>query len=159
MQELARKVGQSCHMAVASGAEMVVVAHVETPGLLGFGVRLGYRRPLVHSASGLVLLAFHPGPARAEMLRASGAAGVAFDAEGLDARLGEVRASGRMMMPSPMLTAITDVSAPILQNGGAVAALTMPFVDGAAAMLALPEAADTLAATATAISAAITATP
>ena len=43
MRELSRAVRQSCHLAVASNEQMVVVARVENEGYLGFSVRPGYR--------------------------------------------------------------------------------------------------------------------
>ncbi len=45
---------------------MVVVARIEAPGNQGFSVRVGYRRPLIDSTSGLVLFAFQPEEVRAE---------------------------------------------------------------------------------------------
>lgn len=133
MHAFAAATGQSCHLGIVSGAEMVVVANVEAPGLLGFAVRMGYRRPLTLSASGLVLLAFQPELARAAMLRDIAAAGI--DSTELVSRLGDVEEAGHVAMPSPMLTAITDLSAPVLLHGAAQAALTVPFVDGAGAQV------------------------
>ncbi|WP_341786092.1 IclR family transcriptional regulator [Sphingomonas oligoaromativorans] len=133
MHDFAAATGQSCHLAIVSGAEMVVVANVEAPGLLGFAVRMGYRRPLTLSASGHVLLAFQPEAARAAMLRDIAAAGI--ESADLPARLSRVEAAGHVAMASPMLTAITDLSAPVLLHGAAQAALTVPFVDGAGAQV------------------------
>jgi DNA-binding IclR family transcriptional regulator len=144
MHELAAFTRQSCHLAMASGSEMVVVANVEAPGLLGFAVRMGYRRPLIHSASGHILLAFQTDIAREEMLRATAAANLGFNRKQLSALLDDVRAEGTITMSSPMLTAITDVSAPILHNGAALAALTMPFVDGPGATVTQEEASHAL---------------
>jgi DNA-binding IclR family transcriptional regulator len=144
MRELAAFTRQSCHLAMVSGAEMVVVANVEAPGLLGFAIRMGYRRPLIHSASGHILMAFQPDRTREDMLRAIEAANLPFNRKALTAKLEEVRADGTITMPSPMLTAITDVSAPILQNGAALAALTVPFVDGPGATVGQDEAAAAL---------------
>ncbi|WP_088182847.1 IclR family transcriptional regulator [Sphingobium sp. Z007] len=132
MQDLARKAGQSCHLAVASGAEMVVIIAIEAPGLSGFAVRVGYRRPLHRSNSGRILLAFQPPDARAAMLSAIRATGETLDEAELNERLDAAVAHGGAIAPSPMLTGITDLSAPILSGGAARAALTMPFVDGAA---------------------------
>ncbi len=42
---------------VVSGHGIVVVARVESPDVLGFSVRVGYRRPLNQSAAGRVLYA------------------------------------------------------------------------------------------------------
>lgn len=130
MQGLARQTGQSCHLAVASGAEMVVIAGVEAPGLSGFAVRVGYRRPLHRSASGRILLAFQPADARAAMLEEVRLAGQDIDCDALDAQLGRIVAEGSGATPSPVLTGITDLSVPILSMGWARAALTVPFVDG-----------------------------
>lgn len=132
MQELARKAGQSCHLAVASGAEMVVIIAIEAPGLSGFAVRVGYRRPMHRSNSGRILLAFQPAEARAAMLEEIRASDDTLDETELLARLGATVAAGGANAPSPMLTGITDLSAPILVGDVARAALTMPFVDGAA---------------------------
>jgi DNA-binding IclR family transcriptional regulator len=132
MQELARRAGQSCHLGVASGAEMVVIIAIEAPGLSGFAVRVGYRRPLHRSNSGRILLAFQPPESRAAMLEDIRANGGDFDENDLSARLDAVVVAGGANAPSPMLTGITDLSAPILAGDVARAALTMPYVDGPA---------------------------
>ena len=144
MRELALNTRQSCHLAMASGPEMVVVANVEAPGLLGFAIRMGYRRPLIHSASGHILMAFQTESAREEILLATGNAKLAFDRDGLIALLDTVKKAGFITMPSPMLTAITDLSVPIIHNDVALAALTVPFVDGPGATLGKKEALHTL---------------
>jgi DNA-binding IclR family transcriptional regulator len=58
MELLAAQACQSCHLTVASGSDIVVVARIESPGVMGFSVRVGYRRPLNESTSGRVLYAF-----------------------------------------------------------------------------------------------------
>src|SRR2546421_6967435 len=60
MRQLTQAVGQSCHLAMHSLGDIVVVARIESAELLGFSVRVGYRRPLAKSASGSVLYAFQP---------------------------------------------------------------------------------------------------
>jgi DNA-binding IclR family transcriptional regulator len=137
MHDVARNTGQSCHMAVASGAEMVVITGVEAPGLSGFAVRVGYRRPLHSSASGRILLAFQPSEARRAMLEEIRLTGVAIDEAALVAQLNRLVADGGGATASPVLTGITDLSVPILTAGFARAALTVPFVDGPASLLTL----------------------
>src|SRR5271168_5589131 len=66
MHQLAERIGQSCHLGVASADQMVIIARVEAPGDLGFWVRIGYRRSLIESTSGLVLYAFQTELVRAE---------------------------------------------------------------------------------------------
>ncbi len=140
MRALAGRTEQSCHLAMRSGDEMVVVANVEAPGLLGFAVRMGYRRPLVLSASGHVLLACQPAADGDEARWTVEADRRGLAPAELVAALRAVRRDGHVAMPSPMLTAITDISAPIAQAGAAVAALTVPFVQGPGARLGLDEA-------------------
>ncbi|PXA87141.1 transcriptional regulator [Nostoc sp. 3335mG] len=135
MRELAGRIGQSCHLAMVSGHQMVVVANVETPGLLGFAVRMGYQRPLIHSASGHILMAFQSDAVREEMFRAIEATDLPFDRAQIEAKLGRVKRAGYITLSSPMLTAITDVSAPVMRGDSAEAALTVPFVDGPSAKL------------------------
>lgn len=132
MHDVARKTGQSCHMAVVSGAEMVVIAGVEAPGLSGFAVRIGYRRPLHSSASGRILLAFQSTETQRALLDEVRLTGVEIDEVALRAQLERLVADGGSMTASPVLTGITDLSVPILAAGSARAALTVPFVDGPA---------------------------
>lgn len=138
MRALADRLQQSCHLAMRSGDEMVVVANVQSPGLLGFAVRMGYRRPLVLSASGNVLLACQP--AIDEDWAAAEADRRGLAPAALLASLREVGRVGHVAMPSPMLNAIIDLSAPVLQGGVAIAALTVPFVHGPGATLGVEEA-------------------
>ncbi|MBW4329643.1 IclR family transcriptional regulator [Stakelama sp. CBK3Z-3] len=135
MTELAEEAGQSCHLAVASGAEMVVVARVEAPGLLGFAVRVGYRRPLHLSASGLVLLAFEPAERQAQMIDEIDLLDGAIDRAALLSQLNDIAAQGYVARESGMINGILDISAPILAAGEARAALTVPYVSGAGAKL------------------------
>jgi len=144
MRELAKLTRQSCHLAMASGAAMVVVAGVESPGLLGFAVRTGYQRPLIHSASGHILMAFQSRSGRDEMFRAADLAHLQFDRVAFSDKLENVKSAGYITMPSPMLTAITDISAPILKADVAIAALTMPFVDGPGTPLGMDDAREVL---------------
>ncbi|MDH7637248.1 IclR family transcriptional regulator [Sphingomonas oryzagri] len=158
MRELAQRIGQSCHLAMASGHQMVVVANVETPGLLGFAVRMGYQRPLIHSASGHVLMAFQIEDARAEMFRATDVAGLEVDRPKLEAELGRVRRAGYITFASPMLTAITDISAPVMRGATVEAALTVPFVDGPSAKIDMAGVRQALLETTAALSTALSGT-
>ena len=137
MHNVAIKTGQSCHMAIVSGAEMVVIAGVEAPGLSGFAVRVGYRRPLHSSASGRILLAFQPVETQRAILDDVRLTGAEVDKAALAAQLRELVADGCGITASPVLIGITDLSVPILSAGAARAALTMPFVDGPASLVTL----------------------
>ncbi len=129
MTKLTRAIGQSCHLAVASDEQMVVIARVEAPGNEGYSVRVGNRRPLVASTSGLVLYAFQPPEIRAEWRArlartVSGSAWKAFEARAATARTRKhVRAD------SDVTRHIIDLSAPIMSPQGVAAALTCPYIE------------------------------
>jgi DNA-binding IclR family transcriptional regulator len=129
MNDLADALDQSCHLAVASGGEIVVIARVESPGLLGFAVRVGYRRAFHLSASGQVLMAFQPDRVRDQMIADIGAS----TDDTLIERLEAIRQAGFLAEDSSAIAGIRDLSGPILVHGAAIAALTVPFVSGASA--------------------------
>lgn len=129
MRELSRAVRQSCHLAVVSDDQMVVVARVENEGYLGFSVRPGYRRSLIESTSGSVLFAFQPPAVRqvwAERLRPLETAGRSL--KDFVARTDAIRERGYEQAESGFTRGVTDLSAPVLSGGAAIAALTIPFV-------------------------------
>ena len=128
MHRLADRIGQSCHLGVASADQMVIVARVEAPGDLGFSVRIGHRRLLIESTSGLVLYAFQSDLGRAEWkARLSGSVGrrewVSFERRGHAARK-----AGFVRSESHAVQGVIDLSAPVAQSGSVAAALTIPYV-------------------------------
>jgi DNA-binding IclR family transcriptional regulator len=128
MRRLAEQLGQSCHLAVASGDQIVVVARVEASGGVGFSVRVGHRREIAATASGLVLYAFHTPTVREEW-RHRLAPGLAPDAWArFEASAEEARDAGFFKMDSTTVEGVTDLSTPIFHQGFVVAALTIPFV-------------------------------
>jgi DNA-binding IclR family transcriptional regulator len=136
MRRLTESIRQSCHLAVSSGDQMVVVARVEAPGDLGFSVRIGYRIALISSASGLVLYAFQP-----ELVRTEWKARLS---EGLSRRAwvnfeqrGHVaRKAGYVTVESTAVDGVVDLSAPVMQFGSVAAALTTPYVRTAQSLTA-----------------------
>lgn len=129
MRDLSMKSGQSCHLAFHTGGDMVVVARMESAEQLGFSVRVGYRRPLSRTVSGRVLYAFQE-PAVRQRWEAMMTPPPAADAIAAlrDAADG-IRATGYDMADSPVVSGIVDLSAPILRDGSAAAALTIPFIE------------------------------
>ncbi len=129
MRKLSRVIGQSCHLAVVSEEQMVVVARIEAPGNQGFSVRVGYRRPLVDSTSGLVLYAFQPEEVRAEW-RVRLAASVSQKIwKGFEERAALARTQKYVKADSDVTRHIVDLSAPVMAADGAVAALTCPYIE------------------------------
>ena len=129
MRKLAQSIDQSCHLALHSMGDMVVVARMESSEQLGFSVRVGYRRPLVRSASGAVLYAFQPEDVRR---RWEQLLNPPLDEEALAAwraRADEIRQREVELTPSQFVAGVTDISAPVMRGGIAAAALTVPFLD------------------------------
>lgn len=128
MRRFSEKAREACHLVVASGDQMVVVARVETPGDVGFSVRVGFRRPLVAATSGLVLYAFQPEPTRAEWKTRLSATVSRAAWKDFETRAQAVRTRGYARVPSDVTKGVIDISAPVMHLGQAVAALTCPHL-------------------------------
>ena len=126
MRKLTFEIGQSCHIAVASEDQIVVITRIERPGDLGFSVRIGYRREIARATSGLVLFAYQDDDARRSWLKRCRLKGEAADS--FVERANAVRERGHHEADSDFVRGIVDLSAPILRGETAVAALTCPFV-------------------------------
>jgi len=126
MRRLSHAIGQSCHIAVPSEDQIVVIARIERPGDLGFSVRVGYRREITRATSGLVLFAFQTDEVRRQWLRRCGLKGAAADE--FVTRAEAVRTRGYHQAASHFVQGIVDLSAPVVRGESAVAALTIPFV-------------------------------
>lgn len=129
MHRLADEISHPCHLVVASQEQMVVVARVESPSDLGFVVRLGHRRPIAHSTSGLVLFAFQSSEVRARWLAVLDKLDAGYKRKQLIERADFVVAQGYASYPSTAIGGVTDLSAPILEQGHAIGALAIPYID------------------------------
>jgi len=129
MESLAEATSQSCHLAVATAGEMVVIARVESPDEVGFAVRIGHRRPLAESTSGRVLLAFQPDERRAAWLKATPRRS-RVDRHELARDLARIRRLGHRRARSSFVEGIVDLGCPVFDgvSAGAAAALTIPYV-------------------------------
>lgn len=128
MKDLARELGQSCHLVVPSGDQIVVVGRIESPMDLGFSVRVGYRRPLIDTNSGLMLYGYASEEAQARwlpQLRASA------DAERIEQFLHKSKIAverGYIKSASDFVDGVTDLCVPVLGLNGATAVLNVPFI-------------------------------
>lgn len=129
MRSFAQKTHQSCHLVIASGHQMVVVKRVEAHGDVGFSVRVGFRRPLIDSASGLVLFAFQPEQVRLEWKSRFSADAGRSAWEEFETRARKARRDGYVQVPSDLTKGITDLSAPIMHQGQVIAAMTCPHIE------------------------------
>ncbi len=140
MHRLSEDLFQACHLAVRSEMQIVCVARVESPGQLGFSVRLGFSHPMLHSTSGVVLYAF--ASSKQQQQWKDDMIATAAKREEVDSFLGkaeEAHSKGYIVLPSDVVEGIQDIGAPIFAPNAAAprASLTMPFVSGRGAKTSL----------------------
>ncbi len=140
MRRLADQIGQSCYLAIPSGAASSVIARMEANTTVGFSVRVGYRRPMHETASGHVLYAFQSEAKRREWE-------ALFDpplsdraCQQLREDTDAIRAQGFVRSESAELLGMIELAAPIMRAGRACAVLTVPFVRITAALASEEEA-------------------
>ncbi|MCW5236974.1 IclR family transcriptional regulator [Verminephrobacter eiseniae] len=132
MQLVAKQALQSCHLAVFEAGRILVVAQVQAPGPLSFGVRTGSVVGMFNTASGQVMLAFRSPQERERLLEQNailtGEPGV-LRGDAL-AGVDKVAADGFACSPSQQLRGVTNLGCPVWgSNGHVVAAVVIPFVE------------------------------
>ena len=131
MQNLAQSIRQSTHLVIHFGQRILVVAQVDSPEPMGFGVRLGANFPFrPDRASSRVLAAFQTADMQqqliSELLAEAGNRG---SAKKVRAELASIRNQGIYTASSETMQGVTDLCAPIFDlSNSAVAALTVPYL-------------------------------
>jgi DNA-binding IclR family transcriptional regulator len=128
MRKLAETIGQSCHVAVQSQGQIVVVARMESSADVGFVVRVGSRQPLPSTVSGLVLYACQSPETQASWEQTFQPPLSPDQLEIFRDHAAQARITGFAQAPSARVAGVIDTSAPILRGQTAVAALTIPSV-------------------------------
>lgn len=126
MNVLARKIKQSCQVAVYNSGYVVVVAQVDSSHKYNLSVKPGTRLDLLETASGMVLLAYS-----SEQQRKSIAAACGVElTDLLNERLDTIVKQGYYKRSSQVLKGVTNIAAPILNYlGEAIASLTVSHID------------------------------
>ena len=129
MEKVAHETGQSCHLAMLSNGEVIVVEQVDAPRTAGFALKLGARIDLLNTASGHLILAFQQSAMRdralAEWKRRTGRS----LPRDLVRHLDRIRQRGYEEMPSYQVRGVTNIAFPVLnQHGDAIAAFSVPFL-------------------------------
>lgn len=152
MRDLASDTRQSCHLVVPSGDQIVVIARIESPGDLGYSVRIGYRRSILDATSGLIFYSRSNPRTRKHLhdnlVSLFGDAAVAEFAE----RAVAMTRGPHVERPSDFVIGVTDLVAPIMGSDGVIATLITPFIEQASVVCSKAEAATLLVQTAEAIS-------
>jgi len=128
MQAVANAAAQSCHLVVPVDDEIVVIARVDSPGDLGYAVRLGHKRPINLTASGAVLFTFQPDESKERWLRRLRKR-KDFVASDFLARVRKARKDGYIRLRSSRVPSVTDISVPLFQGAAAIATIVMPYVE------------------------------
>jgi DNA-binding IclR family transcriptional regulator len=139
MRQLAVKIGQSCHLAVHSKGQIVVIARMESDEQIGFTVRVGYRRSLLKTTSGAVLYTYQNADTRKRWATMWEPTPSSQELAAFVQRCDSIRSRGHEMAVSGFVAGITDISAPVMRGGQAAAALTVPFVRSNPLRLAMEE--------------------
>jgi DNA-binding IclR family transcriptional regulator len=128
MRQLAVKIGQSCHLAVHSKGQIVVIARMESDEQIGFTVRVGYRQSVLKTTSGAVLFAHQNADTRKRWSAMWDPPPSPPELASFLHRCDSIRGRGYEMAVSGFVAGVTDISAPVMRGGQATAALTVPFV-------------------------------
>lgn len=130
MRELASRSHQSCQMGMQHEGSVLIIAQVDAPGMVGIAMRVGARRELTNSASGIALLAFQEPSLRQEWLRAAGAGRwPPARRRALERRLEAVARQGCVEHPNPAVKGVMGISSPVFgPHHHAIATLTSSYV-------------------------------
>lgn len=127
MQRLSDEIGQSSHLVVLNRGHTVVIAAAKARTDFSFQLELGYSRPAISAASGLMMLALQSPTRRARLIaECTEAAGAAPD-KAFNAELDAIAARGFVMSESHHIVGVVDICAPICDpTGHAMASLVVP---------------------------------
>ena len=131
MQELAQTSRQSAHLVIHFARRILIVAQVDSPEPMGFGVRLGANFPFrPDRASSRVLSAFQPAALQEELIAELVANSTRAVAPArVRSELTSIVRKGYFRAPSDTTQGVTDLCAPVFDHSdGAVAALTVPYL-------------------------------
>ncbi|MER2491353.1 IclR family transcriptional regulator [Catenovulum sediminis] len=128
MRALADKTTMSCHIAVESNEQIVVISRIEAPSTISYSVRVGYRKPIIETASGRVLYTFQPDSAKERTIKMLQKHHSDAEIKEFVADCKKVLKQGHVMSPSPFVTGVTDLSMPIMDGDRAIATLSVPYI-------------------------------
>lgn len=151
MQRLAVEAEQSCHLAIVTNGQLLVIAQVDSPRPMHYAVRMGARFPVLETSSGAVFLAFGGG---IDALEDAKKQSPDFAAD-IEQRLDDIRRMGGERRQSLVVSGVINLSQPVFDRHGVVAVLTMPFLDQRGLAVGVDQAAAAITASAQRLSAAL----
>jgi DNA-binding IclR family transcriptional regulator len=130
MERLSEDTGQAAHLVVVNQGETVVIATTTGGADISFALRLGYRRPALEAASGLLIIAFQPPAIQRRMIAESAACrGRHAEEAAILAELAQIRRQGSRVSESQDVVGVTDIGVPLIApDGRALAAIVVPHL-------------------------------
>jgi len=126
MERLVDRTNESCSIAQLDGSDIVYVARVAVPKIVGLAVQIGTRFPALQTSLGKVCLAALPPAEVDKVLAEPSRSGVEPrwkpEPEERDAELREVRARGWALTDEQLAPGIRSVAAPLRNGAGEVIA-------------------------------------
>ncbi len=116
MEDFCQITGQSCHLALRSKTEIIVILRVEHPDNLNISVPVGHRRAIYDSPSGLCILAFS-NSATVDAVLQHGSRKLSKDQEKkIRDRLAKIAAAGYATVEQSFAFGLSGLSAPIVDT-------------------------------------------
>src|SRR6202140_506507 len=129
MQQAAHELGQSCHLGVLNGGQVVIIAQVDSPVSPGFYVKAGAVVDLMHAATGHVILAHQTQEAKVRAIQTWCKRSKTEAPRDLTSHLAAIKERGYEEKESYEVEGVINVTYPVLdEHGYAVAALTVPYI-------------------------------
>jgi len=143
MQALSPKAQQSCHLAVLSGYEALIVLQIDSPLPMRYSVMLGAKFDFAETSSGVVIYAYSAEAARRQLDMYLKSEGRGAEVADVSARAKSILRLGFEVKKSLAVGGVTNISVPVFDYlGHVVAALTVPYVPQRAATVALEKVRD-----------------
>jgi len=141
MQALAPAAQQSCHLAVMSGHEALIVLQVDSPLPMRYSVALGAKFDFAQTSSGVVIYAYSDQRVRDQLIAALRSDGrSAEEIRQVELRAAAILKHGYEVKKSLAVEGVTNISVPVFDYlGHVVAALTVPYIPQRAATVPLAQ--------------------
>jgi DNA-binding IclR family transcriptional regulator len=141
MQALAPAAQQSCHLAVMSGHEALIVLQVDSPLPMRYSVTLGAKFDFAQTSSGVVIYAYSDQRVRDQLIAALRSDGrSAEEIRQVELRAAAILKHGYEVKKSLAVEGVTNISVPVFDYlGHVVAALTVPYIPQRAATVPLAQ--------------------
>lgn len=128
MRTLSENILQACHLVVASDDQVVVIGQMDAPAAPSFHIRVGFRQSMVESTAGALLYAFQKPKVQAAWRNGLQPSVSEEEWAGFEGQAQTGLNQGYIVARSAYSDSITDIVCPVFNDGGVVAALTIPYI-------------------------------